>query len=375
MNFRVIKHLKVLVPPKVREKLRAHMNLLKYDLKDVEIESPIPAGDNERDFPNSKYKLCIIREFFHYHRHYIEACKELNVSYKVIDISKHNWIEVLSQVDCDAFLVWPTAAFTPWRNMFDERLYVIEKLMNKFIYPTYSELWYYEYKQRLFYWLKVHNIPHPKTWVFYTPDEAIGFVEKIQLPFVIKLNTGASASGVWIIRDRKHGLKLVEKVFSKGLKHKRWYPMDKQLFSIIIQEYIPNFEEWRIARVGDSFVGYRKEKKGDFHSGSGAWSWLDPPREILDFVRDITDKYGITSMSFDIFRTENKKLLVSEMQTVFGATKPAEYLRVNGKFGRYIFDYEKRKWTFQEGEFCRNHLCNLRVEYLINKILPFLESK
>ncbi len=361
--------IKPLVPKSVRSIIRKKISLLNYDIYTAFTKNPY-AHLTEHNFSNSKYKLCIIKEFFHSHKHCIAACEELSVSYKVIDISTHNWVDIVKNSKCDAFLIWPTAAFTPWRKMFDDRAFVLEKIMNKVIYPTYSELWYYEFKDRLSYWLEANNIPHPKTWVFYNFDEALNFVKKSPLPFVIKLNTGASASGVWVIRERKKGIKLVKKIFRKGLKPRRWYPHDVQFHSILIQEYLSDFEEWRIARVGYSYVGYRKEKVGDFHSGSGRWSWLDPPKEILNMVRGITDKFGITSMSFDIFRTKDNKLLVSEMQTVFGASKPAEYLKVNGKFGRYIYDYEKGRWIFEEGEFCKNHLCNLRVEYVVNHLLP-----
>ena len=123
-------------------------------------------------------------------------------------------------------------------------------------------------------------------------------------------------------------------------------------------------------RIGDSYFGYRKEKIGNFHSGSGAWTWLDPPRELLNLLREITEIGGFTSMDIDFFETLDGKFLVNELQTVFGATTPAEMLKVNGQNGRYIYRAQNQQWVFEAGDFSRNMCANARVDYLINVILP-----
>ena len=124
-----------------------------------------------------------------------------------------------------------------------------------------------------------------------------------------------------------------------------------------------------MVRIGDSYFGYRKEKVGDFHSGSHEWSWLDPGRPLLDILRHTTQKGGFTSMDVDVFETQNGSLLINELQTVFGASTPADQLRIDGKSGRYRYDNGNDSWVFEEGDFCQNVCCNLRVEHLVTNIL------
>lgn len=38
---------------------------------------------------------------------------------------------------------------------------------------------------------------------------------------------------------------------------------------------------------------------------------------------------------------------------------------VNGKPGRYLYDHNTRSWSFEEGIFCQNASCNLRVADLV----------
>ena len=141
----------------------------------------------------------------------------------------------------------------------------------------------------------------------------------------------------------------------------------------MLQEYLPNAKEWRMMRIGNSYYGYRKEKVGDFHSGSGAWSWLDPPRKLLKLLHDVTEAGGFTSMDVDIFETEDGRYLVNELQTVFGALTPKDMLHVDGVNGRYLYNKEKDEWIFDPGDHSRNMCANARLDYLINHILPNLE--
>ncbi len=148
--------------------------------------------------------------------------------------------------------------------------------------------------------------------------------------------------------------------------------MERHWGYAIFQEYHHDVNEWRMVRVGHSFFGYRKERVGEFHSGSHAWSWLDPPRPLLNLLREVTERGGYTSMDVDIFETTDGRLLVNELQTVFGASTPVDQLRVDGKPGRYVFDAEAKPgvdpWRFEEGDFSRNACCNLRVQYVIDAL-------
>jgi hypothetical protein len=49
---------------------------------------------------------------------------------------------------------------------------VIEDEMGIAVYPNTKTGWHYDYKIAQSYLLKVHNIPTPKTWIWYDRDIA-----------------------------------------------------------------------------------------------------------------------------------------------------------------------------------------------------------
>jgi len=368
-SYKFLRSLSRWTPPGLRALVRRFVPAVGYDRYLNALSDPYAQADPVFEAPGSPCTLGILRDPFHYHRSYLAACRELGVSYRLLDLARSDWMRAIEESACEAFLVWPSIQLTIWKEMFDDRLRIMVEDLGKTIYPTLKETWLYESKRRIHDWLAAHNIPHPRTWVFYDLDEAREFVRNADLPLVFKTSLGASTRGVSILRGRRQAQRMVEKAFSRGILPPRSHPNDWQWGSVYLQEYLPNVQEWRMVRIGDSYFGYRKERRGDFHSASHLWSWLDPPRPLLDMLRRVTETGGFTSMDVDIFLTEDGRLLVSEMQTVFGASTPADQLRVDGKPGRYLYDEQTDRWVFEEGDFCRNECANARVEYLIHKIL------
>jgi len=318
--------------------------------------------------------LGIIWEFGHAHKHYIAACIELGVPYKLIDISRPNWIDVIEDSDCDAFLVQPSYFKSIWKQMYDERLKVMTDVLGKIIYPTYDEIWLYESKRRMHYWLIANGIPHPRTWIFYDYDECLRFIDSSALPIVFKSDFGAGASGVKICRERSLLSRLAKRCFKKGITRDVGDKRDRQWGNVILQEYLPGVEEWRIVRIGKSYFGHKKIKQNDFHSGSGQAGWEEPPKDLLDFTREVTERGGFTSMALDIFETSGQRYLVNELQTVFGFRVAYDtQMLVNGKSGRYLYNDSGRTWHFEEGEFSSRGCYKLRVNTLLEMLHTFGE--
>lgn len=339
-------------------KFRKAIWLAKDKCRDVEQQSLYT--------PKTPYTLGIIKEFWHCHWPYIAACRDLGIAYKVIDISGPDWIDVVRESECDAFLVWPSVHMSIWKEMFDERLRIMTEELDKTIYPDYKSTWIYESKRKMHYWLQANNIPHPKTWIFYDIDDALDFAEKVKLPIVFKSDFGSGASGVKIFRHRAPLIRFVKRCFKRGYVRPRSYPLDKQWGSVLLQEYLPRVKEWRMIRIGDSYFGYEKIKKGDFHSGSHCWNYSKPKDDLLEFIRNITNIGNFLSMDLDIFETQDSRYLVNELQTVCGMGNPYEMCVVDGKHGRMCFDAKTKSWRFEAGEFCQHYLCNQRVLALLN---------
>lgn len=363
------KRIKSMIPKKIKQFGR---NLLPFEeyTKQYWLELDEYRNIEEISTYEPKYNvtLGIIKELTRYHKHYIGACIEMGVPYKIIDISGSDWIEQISASGCDAFLVRPSALLTTLKQMYDERLKIMNDELRLIIYPSYKETWIYESKRRMYYWLASNNVSHPKTWVFYNENDATEFAKKIELPIVYKTDLGTTSSGVIIFKSRNKLLSHLKKCFSSGYVVRGGDPRDKQWGSVFFQEYIQNVREWRIVHIDGSYFGHEKLKVGDFHSGSKSIGWTVPSAKLLSFAKEVVLKGDFNSMCLDIFETSDGTFMVNELQALFGQSTDAQ-MYLNGKPGRYLYDAIDNEWIFEEGDFCRNACSNLRVLAVINRLI------
>lgn len=308
--------------------------------------------------------LGIIKDFEKRYVHFEAACLELGVPYVDVDIVSNSWIKNVKESKCDGFLVWPSSFNSASKQMFDERLRIIAQDMGKIIFPSYNSLWIYESKRKMNDWLVLNGIPHPKTAIFFNKNDAMQFIETAVFPLVFKTDLGAVASGVEIVKNKKSAFRLINLCFGKGYVKKKSIWGDRQHGNILFQEYIANTKEWRVIRIGNSYFGHQKLKKGEFHSGSKLVGWYEPPRKLLDFCRDISEKGRFLSMDMDVFETEHGEYLVNELQAVFGSVDSSQ-MYINGTPGRFIYEKSSDSWKFEEGYFCQNASCDLRVKSLL----------
>jgi hypothetical protein len=335
--------------------------MLYYAERNKKTQSMVPSVSNYQS--PYIFKIGVLRDPFFNHEPYCVSCSDLQVKYKTIDIFASDWVEQVNESGCDAFVAWPSESIQEWKRLCDDRLRFLSKEMGKILYPDCDALWLYGSKERQRDWLEINHFPHPKTWVFYKKEEGFAFLSTAKFPFVAKVDIGACAHGVSIIRSKKEGTRLMERVFKSGAQGSY---SDKQTYQwrhILLQEHVGDVREWRIIRIGNSFFGYEKVKHGDFHSGTGLAVWADPPKDALELLYQITERGKFRSMSMDVFQKLNGELLVNELQSVFGAYDTAQ-MYVNGVPGRYT--RVNGEYVFEEGRFCRNTCCNLRVEDLLH---------
>jgi hypothetical protein len=350
-----------------------------------------------------KYLLAILRnENEEDHQGWIKACMAARqkVDYVIVDLTRNDWLQNIRQCKADYFLTRPPGLTAPFKQLYDERLYVINQILNLSIYPTYEELIIYENKRLLSYWLEANKIPHPETNIFYFEDEARVFIKNASYPLVAKVNIGASGSGVKIINSVLEAEEYIEQVFYGRGAPKRWGPnfeqgelikrglnyiihpqeiktkiriylkkkADIQKDFVILQSYIPHTFEWRGVRIGDSYFAHKKIVKEKKASGSLIKAYENPPTSLLDFLRTVTDLRGFISQAVDMFEVSKDKYLINEMQCFFGQSDPYQML-VDGKPGRYIF--KDKTWIIEEGDFNTNESYDLRLSHVLN----ILENK
>ncbi len=333
------------------------------------------------------------------HRLWMDACNAHSdiVEYDVVDLTGSDWIQKLSNKKYDYFLAKPPGIRASIKQLYDERIHILAHSVATPIMPQPQEIYIYENKRYFYSWLKAHNLPHPKTDIFYFQKEAMDFLNSCKYPVVAKNNIGASGSGVIILHNKSEAVSYVKDCFSQKGAPRRWGPnlskggllkrgfhyvlrpgdirkkldvyqavkSEKQKYFVVFQEYIPHDFEWRIVAIGDSYFAHKKLKNNEKASGSLLKGYENPPLKLFRFAKNLMDRFHFTSQAIDLFETNEGELLINEMQCIFGQSDPYQML-VNSKPGRYRFKNEK--WLFEEGEFNENQSYNLRLEWIINQL-------
>ena len=327
---------------------------------------------------------------------WVTACKKFSdqFSFEVIDLTAYNWLQLIKGRSFDFLLAKPPGLTAPFKQLYDERIAIIDRVLNIPVYPSPEEIYIYENKRYFYSWLAANALPHPKTFVFYNTDEASNFIKNTGLPLVAKANIGASGSGVRILKSVQEAESYISLAFTKGAPV-RWGPnlskggwikrgfhylkhpadikkktrsysavrSDKQKGFVLFQEYIPHDYEWRIVVIGDSYFAHKKMKIKDKASGSLLKSYDNPPLKLFDFAKKIMERFGFLSQAIDVFESPEGDLVINEMQCMFGQSDPYQML-VDGKPGRYRFIGEK--WRFEAGDFNTNKNYDLRLAHVLD---------
>ena len=319
------------------------------------------------------------------------ACEKAGVKFDIIKLHQNDWLERIRAREYSFCLLKPPGEIEPFKQLYDERVYIIVKVLGIKTFPSYEEAYIYENKKLLSYFLKARKIPHPKTFVFYEKNDALQFVNDTEFPIVAKTSIGASGTGVKIIHTREQAVRYVKKAFSrKGIRRrfgpnrvtgtpKKWFNKairspsyfikklqqymkrnnDTQKWYVLFQEYIPHDFEWRVTRIGESYFAHKKVKVGDKASGSKGIDYVKPPEKLLNFVKKTCDENNFKCMSIDLFEDGNGGYLVNELQTIFGHVQKFICM-IDGERGRYLI--KNGKWQFEKGEFNTNESYDLRLE-------------
>ena len=322
-------------------------------------------------------RVCIIKDWMLRHAYYEAACLELGVPYTILDFTTADWVEKFANDASFVYLLRPFVLATLWRTVYEERAFMLARVMQKNLFPNFEELWMYESKRRCASLLQYHGIPHPRTWVFFSRAQAREFLATARYPLIFKTDLGSDAVGVRVLRDRAAGEQVVRVCFGRGFASGFYDPRDRNYGQVFFQEHLGEVREWRVIRIGDSYFAYEKGKQGQFHSGSKVVHFGEPPTGLLEFARQNLDKLGLTCIALDVFLDPAQRFFVNEIQTYYGANEtggiyfengqPVQLednqtveMMINGTAGRYF--YNAGLWQFEVGDFSRNAGCNLRVK-------------
>jgi glutathione synthase/RimK-type ligase-like ATP-grasp enzyme len=332
------------------------------------------------------------------HVPWTEAClrRGNEIDFDVIDITASDWLGQFRKRQYDLILLRPPGRTESYKRLYDERVYILSQYPGVTVYPSLKEILIYENKRLLSDWLEVNGIPHPETRVFFSEKEALDYIINDNVfPLVAKTNIGASGNGVRFLNDRKAAAEYISMAFGRGVgvrtgpklrkgsllakiskavrsrgfirkrlgEYKASYDNPQKGF-VIFQEFIRHEYEWRCVRIGDSFFAHKKIARNNKSSGTLIKGYDPVPESLLAFIREITDRTGLSSVSIDLFERDGS-YLVNEIQCFFGQSDPYQML-VDSVPGRYRF--REGSWEFEAGDFASNACYDLRLEHALTLI-------
>ena len=279
---------------------------------------------------------------------WIQYCEENNIDYKLVNAYD---TDIVKQVaDCDAFM-WHHHHADYKDVLFAKQLLYSLQIAGKKVFPDFNTGWHFDDKVGQKYLLEAIGAPLVPSYVFYTKEDAIKWIDSVDFPKVFKLRGGAGASNVMLAHNRAEAHRLVKKAFSRGFaqfnkwgyfkeRWNRWRngkdnflgvlkgvgrlfikPVFARMHSpekgyVYFQDFIPNntFDIRVVVVDNKAFALKRLCRKNDFRaSGSGniVYSKDGINLDCVKIAFDVNDKIHSSSIAYDfVFDAQNRPLIV-----------------------------------------------------------------
>ncbi len=244
--------------------------------------------------------------------------------------------------NCDG-VVWRWEHNPDHKQSAQKILFAIEHCLGIPTFPNSATAWHYDEKIYQYYVLQSLDAPVPRTWLFWTYEEAIDWLKNATFPIVFKLSCGAGSSNVLKIDSEAAAKSIIDRQFKQGIfpytmneyqdsliphskknlrelltrpyyairyllsgnlpkkQAKFWKP---ELNYAYFQEFLPdNLFDTRITVIGDRAFGFRRfNRKNDFRaSGSGIIDYDQTKIDMrtIDIAFAISKKGKFQSMAYD----------------------------------------------------------------------------
>jgi glutathione synthase/RimK-type ligase-like ATP-grasp enzyme len=247
---------------------------------------------------------------------------------------------------CD-ILLWHINQDEDREIAFARSVLLAAEAMGLRVFPNHKTCWHFDDKVAQKYLLEASCAPMARTWVFYSRDSAIEFLQRARFPLVFKLRGGAGSTNVSLVPDRIVGERVVHRMFGRGVPSRppvemvkralgralnsspgadpllvrarrvlrRWRktllrPQRDQNY-VLFQQYIPgNDHDVRVTVIGErAFTFRRNVRTGDFRaSGSGDIVHLEAsevPQDLVEIACDLSRRLGFQSMAYDFVRRQD----------------------------------------------------------------------
>ena len=256
------------------------------------------------------------------------------------------------------FVVYTSSEVHPYRAYIRDILWVLAQ--KNVLVPRFDLLLCHEDKLACELQLRAHGIQTQKSLLFATVKDFERHKAQLRYPVVIKKSDGAGSRYVAKADNGAQLEKLVHR-YTRGHDSMEFYPKywykrlkgkdvegyldsERHFGSFILQEFIPGLaEDWKVLVFGDKFYALnRKVRKNDFRaSGSGKFSFQQPPAALLDLAKKVYDAMDVPFLSMDLCMAPDGKARLIEFQGVhFGpytlVKSDGYYLQQDGEWVRVL---------------------------------------
>lgn len=293
-------------------------------------------------------KIAIHNSSQGFHSRWIDYCERKEIPFKPVNCYDSNIVRELS--DCDALLWHHNHANFTDKRIAKSILFALEHKGLK-VFPDFRTGWHFDDKVAQKYLLESVSAPFVPSFVFYTRRSALQWASQTTFPKVFKLASGAGSSNVFLVKDRRHCERLIDKAFGRGYtQYAKWgglkeryrkyksgkgdlWDVAKGMIRFIVpspfvkmqqrekgyayfQDFIPdNNSDTRVIVVGDkAFALKRLVREGDFRaSGSGeiVYERSEINEECVKIAFDVNKRIRSQSIAFDfVFRGDGEPLIV-----------------------------------------------------------------
>jgi len=290
---------------------------------------------------------------------WVEFCENNEIDYEIIDCYSLDILEKLKEFD---ILLWHFGNYVLQDMLFARSILYSAKNLGLKVFPDFNDSWHFDDKIAETYALQSVKAPLPRSWMFYTLNDLMKWVNtNNEFPLVAKLRTGSGSHNVVLIKHRSQLIKYGRKMFSNGFSpvpsfgykatsnfksSKNWADIKRRIKKIpeflhtlsrakqfpneknyvYLQEFLPNDGfDLKIVVIGDK-LSYicRNIRKGEFRASGGGDLFFDKSLVTKDIIKsafETNNKLGLKCMGYDyvVDKRTNKGIMV-EMSYGFSHT-------------------------------------------------------
>lgn len=145
---------------------------------------------------------------------WVDYCKKHNISYKIVNCYNTNIVDELK--DCDA-LMWHFSHGDYKDVLFAKALLFSLEQAGIKVFPNFNTVWHFDDKVGQKYLFEAIGAPMVPSFIFYSKNEALKWVNETSFPKVFKLRTGAGSANVKLVRTKSSAKKIIRQSFGNGI--------------------------------------------------------------------------------------------------------------------------------------------------------------